>query len=56
MQDLDVSRDDLHTVAYWITGQTAEGRDAEQMRWYSKAAEEGLDVTDPAVLQQLEFS
>ncbi|MGC4944517.1 hypothetical protein [Kribbella sp. DT2] len=51
-----MQRDDLHTVAYWIAGRPAEGRDAEQMRWYAKAAEEGLDATDPAVLQGLEFS
>lgn len=56
VNDLGVGRDDLHTVAYWIDGQTAEGRDAEAMKWYAKAAEEGLDVTDPAVLQSLEFS
>ncbi|GAB3833007.1 siderophore-interacting protein [Kribbella italica] len=56
LKDLAIQRDDLHTVAYWIAGQTAEGRDAEQMRWYAKANEEGLDTTDPAVLQGLEFS
>jgi hypothetical protein len=41
VDDLGVSRNDLHTVAYWIAGE---------------ASEEDLDVTDPAVLQSLEFS
>ncbi|MFF0344223.1 siderophore-interacting protein [Kribbella sp. NPDC004875] len=56
VDELGVGRDDLHTVAYWIAGETAEGGDAVRMRAYNKAAEEGLDVTDPAVLQSLEFS
>lgn len=54
--ELAVGRDDLHTVAYWIAGETAEGSDAVRMKAYAQAAEEGLDVTDPAVLQSLEFS
>lgn len=54
--NLAIPRDDLHTVAYWIAGEPAERRDAEQMKWYLKAAEDGLDATDPAVLQALEFA
>ncbi|MGZ0148302.1 siderophore-interacting protein [Kribbella sp. WER1] len=56
VDELAVGRDDLHTVAYWIAGETAEGGDAFRMRAYTRAAEDGLDVTDPAVLQSLEFS
>ncbi|MDX2970998.1 siderophore-interacting protein [Kribbella solani] len=54
--ELGVGRDDLHTVAYWIAGATAERGDAERMKWYTQATEQGLDATDPAVLQALEFS
>ena len=56
VNELGVRRDDLHTVAYWIAGQTAESGDAERMRAFAKATEEGLDTTDPAVIQALEFS
>ncbi|WP_432888792.1 siderophore-interacting protein [Kribbella sp. CA-245084] len=56
VDDLGVSRDDLHTVAYWIAGETSERGDAVRMQAFAKAGEEGLDVTDPAVLQSLEFS
>ncbi|WP_328997209.1 hypothetical protein OHA18_22380 [Kribbella sp. NBC_00709] len=51
-----MSRDDLYTVAYWIAGETSERGDAVRMQAFAKATEEGLDVSDPAVLQSLEFS
>ncbi|MFI5695998.1 hypothetical protein ACIA58_29360 [Kribbella sp. NPDC051586] len=56
VDDPGVSRDGLRTVAYWIAGEPSEGGDAVRMRTVAEATEEGLDVTDPAVLQSLEFS
>ncbi|NIK62124.1 SIP domain-containing protein [Kribbella shirazensis] len=56
VDELGVGRDDLHTVAYWIAGETAERGDVVRMQAFTRAAEEGLDATDPAVLQSLEFS
>ena len=56
LNELRVDRDDLHAVAYWKAGQSGEQRDAEALRVYQKAATAGLDVTDPAIIQSLEFA
>jgi NADPH-dependent ferric siderophore reductase len=56
VDSLGVSRDDLYTVAYWTAGEAAERGDAVRLAAYHRANEEGLDASDPAVLQTLEFS
>ena len=54
--ELGVARDDLHAVAYWKAGRTNTEVDAEAMQRYTKAVADGLDLSDPVIVQDLEFA
>ncbi|SDS51751.1 siderophore-interacting protein [Microlunatus soli] len=51
-----VHRDDLHAVAYWKSGRTNTETDVDAARRYTQAMADGLDLSDPVVVQELEFA
>jgi NADPH-dependent ferric siderophore reductase len=55
LDELATGRDDLHAVAYWKAGQDSGERDDAAMREYPELLAAGHDLTDPAVVAELEF-
>lgn len=50
-----VATDDLHAVAYWRSGRSSSERDRDAVPAYQRAAAAGRDLTDPAVIQDIEL-
>lgn len=52
-RDLGVAPGDLRASAYWKAGATMDEADADAERRYTAALEQGRDLSDPAVLEDL---
>ena len=53
--ELGVAADDLHASAYWKSGMSSDTRDATLLTVYRAAMADGVDLTDPAAVADLEL-
>jgi NADPH-dependent ferric siderophore reductase len=55
LNDWQIARTDLQASAYWRPGQDATQVDAATVARYQSAMQRGLNLSDPDILDQLEF-
>lgn len=55
LDELGVQRKDMQARAYWKAGMDSTSVDADNLKRYQHAAETGADITDPDVVDRMEF-